>query len=49
MSMTNISTVVAQVETNIPNEHETKSNISINNIKDNLDVRIEKSDNVDGR
>lgn len=41
ISMSNVSTVVAQIETNIPNELDTKETISNNKSKDNLDVRID--------
>lgn len=47
ISMSNVSTVVVQIETNIPSDIETKSNISINSFKDNLDVRIDDNDNND--
>lgn len=47
ISMSNVSTVVAQIETNIPptdTPDTCKSNISLNSvIKDNLDVRIDDS------
>lgn len=48
MSMSNVSTVVAQIETNIPpadTPEASKSNISLNTVvKDNLDVRIDTSE-----
>lgn len=49
MSMSNVSTVVAQIETNIPTElsDTISQNISISKAKDNLDVRIDSVDTVD--
>lgn len=48
VSMSNVSTVVAQIETNIPADTDSKENISANSkIKDNLDVRIQSNEKTD--